>query len=270
MALQPGDIAFTGRIPELYERFLVPLIFRDYAEDLAGRALAAAPGSILEIGCGTGVLTRALAAGLARNQRLLATDLNAAMLEEARRILGDHPEIAWQTADASALPFEEGAFDLALCQYTVMFFPDKVAAYREIRRVLKPGRPFLFNTWDRLETSPIAELATEAACAAFPDDPPLFLKRTPYGYFDPEVVRRDLEQAGFREIEIEPREEVSRAETAQAAAFAFVQCTPLRGEIEARDPGRLDPITEAAAKTIAERYGEPVEAPIRAYVVRAA
>ncbi len=270
MANPTRDDAFSGPIPELYERHVVPLIFEPYAALLARKVLAETPRTLLELGCGTGVVTRRVAAGLTAGQRLTASDLNPEMLAEARRRLGDQPALAWQTADAQALPFEDRLFDLAYSQFAVMFFPDKRAAFREARRVLKPGAPFLFTTWDRMAANALVDIVTRAACSAFPEDPPDFPDRVPHGYFDHAVIRDDLTAAGFREIEIETHEMTSRAATAHEAAFALLQGTPLRAEIAARDPAKLDPITQAAAGIIAQRHGEPVAAPMRAFVVRAA
>ena len=161
------DKLFAGSIPEIYDRFLVPLIFEPYAADLARRVAALAPRDVLETAAGTGVLTRALAAQLAPSTRIVATDLNQPMLDQAaRRQQGGSVE--WKQADALALPFDDRSFDVVACQFGVMFFPDKVQGYKEARRVLRPGGRFLFNVWDRIEENEFADVVTEALAERVP------------------------------------------------------------------------------------------------------
>src|SRR5579871_3012591 len=151
MAMRTGDQVFAGSIPENYDRYVTPLIFEPYAADLAERAAALAPRAVLETAAGTGVVTRALAPRLPHGARYVATDLNQPMIDYAASRQPAGARIEWGQADALALPFEDGAFDLVCCQFGVMFFPDRIAGYREARRVLRPGGRFLFNVWDRIE-----------------------------------------------------------------------------------------------------------------------
>jgi SAM-dependent methyltransferase len=176
------DKVFAGSIPEVYDKFLVPLIFQCYADDLAARAAKVAPARVLEIAAGTGALTRALAAALPQGTAIMATDLNQPMLDHATARQPGDARIIWRQADALALPFEDGSFDLVACQFGVMFFPDKVQGYREARRVLKPGGHFVFNVWDGIAHNEFADVVTDALAEIFPDDPPRFLARTPHGY----------------------------------------------------------------------------------------
>src|SRR5689334_22814097 len=147
-AMPTDDKLFAGSIPELYDRYLVPLIFEPYAADLADRTAALEPGHVLETAAGTGVLTSALAARLPATARMTVTDLNQPMLDRAASRQSRDARITWQQADALALPFADGMFDVVCCQFGAMFFPDKVKGYAEARRVLKRGGCFLFNVWD--------------------------------------------------------------------------------------------------------------------------
>ena len=263
------DKLFAGSIPEIYHRFLVPLIFEPYAADLAGRVARAQPRDVLETAAGTGVLTRALASRLAPSVRLVATDLNQPMLDQAsRRQAGGRTE--WKQADALALPFGDTSFDVVACQFGVMFFPDKVQGYREARRMLRPGGRFLFNVWGRIEENDFAHVVTEALAGVFPDDPPRFMARTPHGHHDVGRIREDLGAAGFADISVDAVEATSKAASPRHAAVAFCQGTPLRNEIEARDASRLDEATKRATKALVERFGQgTIEGRIRAFVVTA-
>jgi len=263
------DKVFAGSVPEIYDRFLVPLIFEPYARDLADRIAAAAPQQVLETAAGTGVLTRAMTSRLADNVRIVATDLNQPMLNQAAAHLADR-RVTWQQADALKLPFEDQSFDVVACQFGAMFFPDKIQGYREARRVLKPGGTFLFSVWDRIEDSEFADVVTQAVAAMFPQDPPRFLARTPHGYCDASKIRDELQAAGFANISIEPIDHRSKAPSPRHPAIAFCQGTPLHNEIEARDPSRLEDATNRVADAIARRFGTgAVDGRMRAFIITA-
>ena len=149
-----------------------------------------------------------------------------------------------------------------------MFFPDRTSGYREAKRVLKPGGHFLFNVWDRIEENVFADDVTNSLAKMFPNDPPRFLARTPHGYHDTALIRRELEDAGFSRVAIETRAEQSRASSPRIPAVAYCQGTPLRNEIEARAAGKLDAATDYAASAIADRHGNgEVAAKIQAHVI---
>ena len=265
------DKLFAGSIPEIYDRFLVPLIFEDYARDLADRLAKAGPQDLLETAAGTGVLTRAVASRLPVSTRITATDLNQPMLEHAKARQPGNGRIAWKQADALALPFGDESFDAVACQFGVMFFPDRVAGYKEARRVLKTGGHFIFNVWDRISENDFADVVTQALAEIFPDDPPRFMARTPHGYHDVDQIRADLKAAGFANVSVDGADGRSKAPSARDAAVAYCQGTPLRNEIEARDASRLEEATAKAAEALARRFGNgAVDGRIRAFVITAA
>ncbi|MCB4769527.1 class I SAM-dependent methyltransferase [Ancylobacter sp. Lp-2] len=266
----PGnDSVFAGAIPEIYERLLVPVLFAPFAADLAMRVAALEPYRVLEIAAGTGAVTRALAERLPEQARLVATDLNPAMLEIAAHGIHD-PRIDWRQADAMALPFGDGLFDAVVCQFGMMFLPDKLQGFREVRRVLAPGGTLMFNVWDRLATHDFGQAATDALAALFPEDPPRFLERTPHGYHSLDRLYEDVSAAGLVGFTATVVNHVGRATSARDLAVAFCQGTPLRGEIEARAPGRLDEVTNAVAPMLKARFGPgAIEGRMRAIVVSA-
>jgi len=264
------DKLFAGSIPELYERLLVPLIFEPYARDLADRVAAAAPRDVLETAAGTGVLTRAMAWRLPTTTRIVATDLNQPMLDQAAKRQADDRRIEWRQVDALALPFPDASFDVVVCQFGTMFFPDKVAAFREARRVLRSDGRLIFNVWGKISDNEFADVITQALAENFPHDPPRFLARTPHGYCDAEQIRRELTTAGFSKISVDAIDEKSKAASPRDPAIGFCQGTPLRSEIEARDAAGLERATAHAAATLARRFGNgAIEGRIRAIVVAA-
>ena len=262
------DKIFAGPIPEIYDAYLVPLLFEAYASDLARRVAQADPAHVLETAAGSGVVTRALAPLLRQGARYVVSDLNQPMLARAESRQDPDERLVWRQADALNLPFEDDSFDAVCCQFGVMFFPDRIAGYREARRVLKPGGRFLFNVWDRIEENDFARLVTDAVGAIFPDDPPRFLARTPHGYHDLETIGDELRAAGFSAIEFVTLQERSNAPNARDPAFAYCQGTPLRNEIEARNPAALETATIRAAEAIAQAHGEgPISGKIQGHVI---
>ena len=262
------DKVFAGSIPKFYETYLVPLLFEPYAADLVNRLASRSPGGVLELAAGTGVVTRALASVLPERVSIVATDLNQPMLDQASA-LGTNRPVEWRQADAMQLPFPDGAFDAVVCQFGVMFFPDKAQALSEAHRVLRPGGVLIFNVWDRIEENEFADTVTAALTSLFPDDPPRFLARTPHGYHEPARIEQDLVRGGFMAPpEIITLAARSRAKSPRDPAIAFCQGTPLRNEIEARDASRLADATDVAAEAVARRFGRgDVDGKMQAHVV---
>jgi SAM-dependent methyltransferase len=266
-----SDAIFAGSLPEFYDQHLVPLIFDPYAADLLARLQVLDIGSILEVAAGTGAVTRVMATGLPASVSITATDLNQPMIDYALSVGTSRP-VQWKAADVMDLPFDDASFDAVVCQFGVMFFPDRPAAFAEVARVLRPGGTFLFNVWDAIEHNEFGDLVTRAMVGMFPEDPPLFLARTPYGYFDEATIQADVAAAGcfISPATIEVVETRSRARSAEIPAIAFCQGTILRNEIEARLPSGLAEATEVATAAIAERFGHgEVDAKISALVISA-
>jgi SAM-dependent methyltransferase len=268
MSSLSADEVFAGSIPKIYDTYLVPLIFEPYAADLAHRLRTRPLSRVLEIAAGTGVVTRALASALPEGTDIIATDLNQAMLDQASAV-GTKRAVEWRQADAMQLPFQDKTFDAVVCQFGVMFFPEKVKAYSEAYRVLRPGGIFIFNVWGRIEDNEFADTVTTALESVFPTDPPRFMARTPHGYHDHGQIARDLAKGGFVAApRIDTMEARSRAQSPREPAIAFCQGTPLRTEIETRDATRLGEATDVAAESIARRFGRgAVDGKIQAHIV---
>jgi ubiquinone/menaquinone biosynthesis C-methylase UbiE len=262
------DTAFTGSVPQLYDLYLRPILFEPYATDLARRATALRPRRILEIAAGTGVVTEAVLEAMPEAE-IAATDLNQAMLDVAEARIGTG-RARFRTMDAQALDFPDGAFDLVLCQFGVMFFPDRIGAYREAKRVLAPGGHFLFNVWASLEENAVSKVIAEAVAELLGGAAPSFVERVPFGYHDRKQVERDLRSAGFTEVACETVDKRSRFADPRDAARGLCLGTPLRAEIEARAPGRIDALVEAVAESLAPFVtAEGLDAPMRAHVFTA-
>lgn len=262
-----SDKVFAGSIPQRYDTLMVPLIFEAYAEHVAQLVAGFGPRVVLETAAGTGVVTRALAPRLAPDARYVVSDLNPPMLAYAAERQGPDARLEWRQADALALPFDDDAFDAVCCQFGAMFFPDRVAGYAQAHRVLRAGGRFVLSVWDRIEHNAFADEVTEAVATLFPHDPPRFLARTPHGYHDVALIRDELQRAGFANVQVETREEVSRAPSARHVAEAYCEGTPLRNEIEARDASLLPQAIDRATAAIAARHGHgPVAGKIQAHV----
>jgi ubiquinone/menaquinone biosynthesis C-methylase UbiE len=262
------DKLFAGSIPELYDRYLVPLIFEPYASDLAMRIADAMPKDVLETAAGTGVLTTAMVSRLPPATRIVSTDLNQPMLDYAAAKPSLQGRVTWQQADAQALPFDDATFDVVTCQFGMMFLPDKIKGYSEALRVLRPRGRLLFNVWGRIADNHFADVVTSGLAALFPKDPPLFMARTPHGYHDVGRIREELSAGGFKHVSIETVDHTSKARSARDVAIAYCQGTPLRNEIVARGAERLEEATNVATAALAERFGGgAIEGLIRAHVI---
>jgi ubiquinone/menaquinone biosynthesis C-methylase UbiE len=249
------DQVFQGKIPEIYDTYMVPMLFEHFAADMAARVASAAPGAVLETAAGSGVVTRAMDAVLPPYVRLVATDLNPDMLTQAKSRQTGPRGITWTQADAQNLPFDDATFDVVCCQFGVMFLPDKSQGYREALRVLRPGGRLVFNVWTALGSNDFTNTVSEAAAAVFPHDPPQFFARVPHGYHDTADIAHTLQQAGFGAVTLETLTTQCHAPHARHVAVALCQGTPFRNEIIARDPQGLDRMTDAAEVAIKARFG---------------
>jgi SAM-dependent methyltransferase len=266
------DTRFVGTVPEMYDRHLGPMFFAPFARDLAARLeLPRRPGaSVLEVAAGTGILTEELRRRLPADVQLVASDLNAPMLAVARRRLASQtlPDVAWQEADATSLPFGDRTFDAVLCQFGVMFFPDKPRAAREAFRVLRRGGRWLFNVWGSFEDHPVTEVAHRVISAGFTHDAPDFY-RTPVNFHDRDALRALAGDAGFVDVSIDDVRHTAESPTALDAAIGLVHGNPVVATIVERG-GDPVAVARAVADALAKEFGDaPMRAPMMGRVVSA-
>jgi SAM-dependent methyltransferase len=264
-----NDASFVGNIPEHYDRGLGPLIFADYAADIARRVAACSPARVLETAAGTGIVTRQLRDLVPASVRLTATDLNPPMLEVARARFRVDEQVDFRPADATALPFPDGSFDAVVCQFGVMFYPEKDKSYRETYRVLTPGGRYLFNVWDAHHYNPFGRITHEVAASFFPADPPQFYK-VPFSYHQIDPIKESLIGAGFADINVA----VVRLEKeiSDSALFArgLVFGNPLIDQIKARGGVDPDRIVDALMRALRKEFGaDPGRMPLQAIVFSA-
>jgi ubiquinone/menaquinone biosynthesis C-methylase UbiE len=262
------DIDFSSAIAEGYDFYLRPLLFEPYAEDLARRAAALGPREILETAAGTGAVTDALLVACP-DATITASDLNTGMLAIAKARIGSQ-RVTFREADAQSLPFPDACFDLVVCQFGVMFFPDRVAAYHEARRVLRQGGRFLFNVWNRLEANAASAVIARSLAETLALEGPTFIERVPFGYHDKGRVESDLRAAGFEEIRAETVGKRSRAANPRDAAAGMCLGSPLRAEIEAKAPDLMQRLIEKVTAALGPYISsDGLDAPMSAHVFSA-
>jgi SAM-dependent methyltransferase len=261
--------SFVGNIPQNYDEGLGPHIFIDYAQDIAARAAKMGGEHVLELAAGTGIVSRELRNALPAESDLLVTDLNPPMLTIASKKFKDGEGVSFRPVDAMNMPLDDASSDLVVCQFGVMFFPDKIASFRETRRVLRAGGHYLFNVWGAIEANPFSQVASDTAAAMYPDDPPGFYK-VPFGYHDIEQVTSDLTEAGFVDIR---HQVVTLDKTVKDwALFArgLVLGNPLIDEIRERGGHTPEDAMQRLTAALIERFGEaPSAMPLEAIVFEA-
>lgn len=260
-------VQFGGGMAEHYDRGLGPAQFEPFAAFLAERLPAHPGGDVLELACGTGLVTRRLRERLDPAVRLVATDLSKPMLDHAQGQLPASANLEWREADAMRLPFPDGAFGAVVCGFGLMFMPDKPAALREVRRVLKNGGLYLFSVWDRIEELPHALTGAEVIEGLFPGDPEMRF-RVPYELHDQAQLRSLLESAGFGQVRSERRLHQFDGMKPRDLATGQIRGTPRSVLIEKRGIP-LDNVIDKLAARLAQTGGDPYRGRAAGFIVEA-
>ena len=261
--------SFVGGIPQHYDQGLGPMIFVDYATDIAQRVATGNPARVLETAAGTGIVTRKLRDALPTGARLTATDLNPPMLDIARAKFRAGEQVEFQPADAMALPFADGSFDAVVCQFGVMFFPDKAKSCSEVLRVLAPGGRYVFSVWDSHRYNPFGRLAHQVAGSFFPSDPPQFY-RVPFSCHQIDPIKESLIEAGFTGINAAVVSLDKEVPDAAGFARAAVYGNPLIDQIRTRGGVEPELVVGALAREYRREFGaDPGRMPLQAIVFSA-
>jgi ubiquinone/menaquinone biosynthesis C-methylase UbiE len=250
------NASFTGTIPENYDTYLGPLLFEFSAADMAKRVTKALgrTGRVLEIACGTGIGTRHLSNRLPEGVTIVATDLNEAMLAHAKKVNGDLPGVTYEQADALDLPFEDASFDAVVCQFGIMFFPDKAAGMREMNRVLRPAGPLALNVWDSFDTNPAVRVVDGVIKSFFDNDPPRFLE-APFGMSDTNELCMMFSDVGYEDVEFSHVQEFVEVRNYRDAARGFITGNPTIIEVEQRATVGVEELIAAAAEALEREFG---------------
>jgi ubiquinone/menaquinone biosynthesis C-methylase UbiE len=261
--------AFAGSVPANYDQYLGPVLFEPYALDITGRIDKSKYHKVLELACGTGRVTKHLANMLGTGDELVATDLNPDMIAVAKDIVKDQ-KIHWMTADAQELPFADNSFDHIICQFGVMFFPDKPKAFKEASRVLQDKGSFLFNVWDSLELNPRSAIIKQVMEDIMGDEAPDFMSKGPYSFYDQALIHQLMEEAGFKDIKLEVVQKTAYYSSADDLIKGFVDGSPLSSYLVQLTPDLQKTIRERLHYAITSELGKSqIISPMQAIVCSA-
>src|SRR5579872_1596632 len=263
--MEPTPITFDGSIPKNYDHYIGPFLFEPYAADLVSRIEITAGSNILELACGTGIVTQRLASHLSGSAELTATDINAEMLAVAQEKI-TASNVGWDTVDMAAIPYEHDLFDTVVCQFGLMFATDKARAVTEMHRVLKKGGKLLFNVWAPIADNPIWRIYTTLIARFFPDNMPNPASG-PFSMSDENYGLSLLQQTGFTRCAVESVSKTGICDTALNAAIGFTLGSPLYNFIK-NDPSLVERFRDTLEKTIGRELGNnPVSSPLRSLVL---
>jgi ubiquinone/menaquinone biosynthesis C-methylase UbiE len=265
--MERNPMTFDGSIAKNYDHYLGPFLFESYADDLAGRIAFTGESNILELACGTGIVTKCLAGRLAGSDELTATDVNAEMLSVAQEKIS-RPNVFWDTVDMAAIPYAQDLFDVVVCQFGLMFVTDKQRAVSEMYRVLKKEGKVYFNVWAAIAGNPVWRIYNTLLFKFF-TNVPLNPALGPFSMSDENIGLSLLQQAGFTQCKVESVPVIGVCDTAANAAIGFVLGSPLYHFIK-NDPPLVERFRDALEEAIVLELGsEPVQSPLRALVFSA-
>ncbi len=266
--MQENPLAFVGSVPEHYDRLLGPFLFEPYAVHAAEIVLGSRPARILEVASGTGRVTRHLIDGLDAGALLSVTDLSSDMLAIAQARLGASDNVRWEVADAANLVYGDANFDAVVCQFGLMFLPDRLAGLCEWHRVLCPGGRLTYAVWDSLDANP-AWVIRDVLGEMFADGAPQFMQ-LPHSMHDADELGSITRRAGFADVVVDRVALTGRSPSARDVASGFVYGTPLLASLTSFAADRIEELCERLTGALITQFGDkPLSAPLSAYVVTA-
>jgi ubiquinone/menaquinone biosynthesis C-methylase UbiE len=262
-----SNVSFSGSIPENYERYLGPFIFEPYAVDVVSRIHVQKVKKVLELACGTGRVTKHLVQTLP-DAEIVASDFNPDMIAIAENN-AKSDNIKWMTIDMQDIPFDDNHFDLVVCQFGIMFVPDKQKAFQEIHRVLKTGGVLLLNAWDALTKNPPFTIANLIVNSFFTTDPVLFY-HVPFSYHDETEMKHHLAEAGFHSAVIKLVPKICVSDSAAHAVKGLLEGNPVFAFIQERNPAVLPDIRKKLEEELVLKLGDhPMRCAMQAWVIEA-
>lgn len=254
--MSPAEPAiFSGEIPANYDHYLGPMLFEPFAVDMVGRLSHDHLKNVLELACGTGRLTRHVAAMIPDEGSLVATDLNAEMIKVAKSKVYSE-KVVWQVADAQQLPFKDEVFDHVVCQFGVMFFEDKLKAFREVYRVLQRKGRFIFNTWDSLDRNLHSHVVQRVLKEVMQDEAPDFMETGPFSMYKEAEITRLVEEAGFSHVQIEPVHKKAFYENDEQIIRGFLYGSPLASFLNKLEEPVRERIREKVGQEVVSTFGK--------------
>ncbi len=258
------SVPFEKTIPGVYERYLGPYLYEPYAVYVT-RKIKDKPKHVLEIGAGTGRLTNHLSKKIGLDAKLIAIDINPAMLDIAKQKVNE-PNVEFQVADAQNLPFPDNSFDFVVCQFGFMFLPEKQKGFNEAWRVLKPGGQFVFVTWDKAENNITLHISQQTILHFLKATPPPFFGRAYSSMNNPDELRSYATVAGFENVIVQKITLEGQSPTAMDAAIGFVEGNAIIHEILKEGPELLQTIETTIVAKINEQVSkDPVRSELNAW-----
>lgn len=251
----------SAEAAEVYEAKFVPAIFAEWAPRIAGAAGIGPGQRVLDVACGTGVVARECAR---RGAEVTGLDLNEGMLSVARRI---SPDIDWRQGDASDVPFEDGSFDAVVCQFGLMFFPEREKSLAEQWRVLAPGGRLAVSTWDAIEQIPIY-VAMVGLIERHAGGDAAQALRAPFWLGDTTNLTNVFSAAGIADFEIDTHAGTERFASVDEFVEIEIKGSPLANAFD--DDSYAALLADARVELPSNRKGEKdFEFPTSAHIVRA-
>jgi ubiquinone/menaquinone biosynthesis C-methylase UbiE len=258
-----------GNAPVAYDTYIVDAFMQDYSRRLAEAASIQKGERILDVACGTGVVTRLCAAQAGTDGHVVGIDLNPGMLARARARDAEGSEIIWHEGSATEMPFPDASFDAVLCQQGLQFIPDKAQALAEMRRVLAREGKLLVSVWRSIEHCPWQRAVADAIEARVGSEP-AGLVRSAFTFGDAQKLEQLLSDAGFADTDVVIDSDTIRHPSLSDFVPGYLSATPVAAVVSNLDKDVQNQITVDVREKLAEHLvGDALAVPIEAYLATA-